>query len=459
MIMNLIKPIPEIIVSTLITTPMAVYVDPAAGSDANLGTLASPWKTLANVPRYFSVSPLLLSTLDVFLLNDAPAGDDFIFQPRIGTNGAFYFHGALVPTGGGTLTAVTRARAKATNVPLGVTDGAQAWAAHIDELFVDTTVGPNSGALAWIEKDEGANVARLTPAVIPSLTTQFANNPPEVTPTAGDTYTTNRLVKIAGAFSLTPIGNTAFQTNAARCVVDKIDFAPDQTGRIAFSSFSSIGGTKFLLFNCRFSNTPLFPPTNMIDIVNCYSIPGASLNPAPGANLNLVAGGARTTGATALFGEGRIFIRNGYQIQAGGAVTNQISMVNAANVLVFDLGIFDWTAQAISVDQASYLELVNDSALWGTSAVGGSFAINVRGGFVGFNVSLVAKMPIAGAVGTFTLNGRTTGPAIDYVAAPPVYTLNRAYTPALVDAATGAGGFGGSVSEPSSGCCGIHIRN
>jgi len=424
------------------------HIDPAnaGASNQNTGLAGSPLAAIEEYTRRVGSAPRVDAQVDIFIDSDTPAGDNLVISPNVQPNGFWFLHGGFVQTGAGQLTA-SRGRVIATNTPVGVTDAAQNWTLRTDEIFVDTTAGANLNAMAWIVKDEGGGVGRLTSVVQVDATAQFLQTAAtEITPGAVDTYTINRLVKISGDISITPTGPFSFTASKGRVVIDKVHFTPSTAGRTPFIVILA-NGPQMALTTCRFGSTTLFGAGGLLlNVVNCYST--VAWNPNSNSRGNVVAGGIR---AATYFCEGNWTLKGGFLLQ--GAST--FNGLYATPIAFTDAAIFDWTGAAVTLDFGSVAQIAN---LWGTSAVAGSFVFNVRRGFVEYEVSAAVALPIAGAVATFTINGRTTGPAVDFAAGPPVaFTANRAYTFANLDATVAAGGFGGGVVEPSSACS-IHLH-
>lgn len=308
--------------------------------------------------------------------------------------------------------------------------------------------------MAWIVKDEGAGVGRLTSVVQVNTGAQFLQlSTTEVTPGNTDTYTINRLRRVQGDVSITPTGPFVFEASKARVVVDQLHFDPSAVGRTPFIVILA-NGPQMAVTTCRFGRTPLFGAGGLLlNVVNSFTS-GVNWNPNSNSRGNMVAGGSRNA---AFFGEGNWTLMGGFLLQ-GDASSGGYNLVFPGILGFTDAAAFDWgtnVAAAVTVDQGACAIVTK---LWGVSAVGGSFVFRIIAGAVEYNTSAAAALPIAGAVATYALNARTTGPAVDFAAGPPVaFTANRSYTAANLDQTVAGGGFGGSILEHSSGCT-IHLR-
>lgn len=168
------------------------YVNSATGNDANDGATAlTPLLTLAELGRRWQGRTLAQNTtinlsgtftepLQLFATNPLNFTVTVVGQ-------------APTQTGTGSLTAAFVAYAPATNVDAKVTDAAQTWAPLIGHR-VRMTSGAANGAIAWLIKDLGANVARVS---------QFVNRATgaAATPAAGDTYVTETLATSIWGYS------------------------------------------------------------------------------------------------------------------------------------------------------------------------------------------------------------------------------------------------------------------
>ena len=120
----------------------------------------------------------------------------------------------------------------------------------------------------------------------------------------------------------------------------------------------------------------------------------------------------------------------------------------------------DWTAgPAISIraEGVVYLGVVNGGVgrLWGTSAVAGTYAVQIHSGKLVLGTAGGTAPTIVGALTAtqdFRVRGQVAGPAFDTTT--NLWTIpgvNRAYTWANLALAVAAVGFGGNAVDPTSG--------
>lgn len=428
------------------TTQAVWYIDPLNGNDINDGLLSSTAvKTFYEFRRRVGNFAIISRVVDITLLNDLPFTDPLIWSPIITTTGQINFRGTRTQVSTGTFSTV-RARAGATNIPLGVTDVSQNWTTQLTRLVVMTS-GTNIGAAAWVAKDEGSNIGRLSTLTVYSTTQQFITGT-EATPLVTEQYAVYTLTKILSDVGISSAnGSNVSEVNQGKIHFIDLDIIPNTTGRSATSNVN--GPLRFAWINCIFRGQVSDKNPNTSYINCCFTTSGGH---APGwSNSVNFYGGLFTTAAT--FTAGRSFLRLGLLFQgigltlSGGAVDCQID----------DVGFMDWTGAAVIIQShAKASNFLN--RMWGVSAVGGSYPLNIKSGFMEYLTGAVAKFTIVGAAANhFQISGNINGPGFDRTGSPPIFTALRSYTWTLLDTTVAGGGFGGSTIDYQSGQ-GIHLR-
>lgn len=139
-------------------TQDAFYVNAVTGSDLNPGTIAAPLKTLAKLAQLLEGRYLPQDTA-INLTGVFP--DPLVIQATMALGKTLTVLGEA-PTQDyvGSITAAFVPYAPATNVDAKLTDAARVWAALIGKR-IRMTSGAALGAITWLMKDLGANVARV----------------------------------------------------------------------------------------------------------------------------------------------------------------------------------------------------------------------------------------------------------------------------------------------------------
>jgi len=437
------------------------YIDPVLGVDSNTGLASTTaLKTWSEYVRRVGVAPYIRNRVDIYLLGDMPSTDPVVLRPVLHPNGFLYIHGTKTVVATGVLTAVT-ARAVATNTSLSGADTTTptVWTSHVGRLVEITASGTPArvGAAWWVAKDLGANTARFTTAATEILETSGTPSLTEVTPAAGDVFAIYTLSKIA-QFDIIATHGRSLTAGLSRVIIEYVNII-DETGLSKQSNCSSVvyTGARVWMSRCGFGTVMFL--TNII----CHnSLFGAASNPQFGSSASsgystttIVAGGSITIFTVALFTKLRLLA--GALFQSTGLFT----IASPVGVLeVQDAGWMDWgagPAMRIIAGATLYLGVVNGGVgrLWGTSAVAGTYAVQVHSGKLVLGTAGGTAPTIAGALTAtqdFRVRGQVAGPAFDTTT--NLWTIpgvNRAYTWANLALAVAAVGFGGNAVDPTSG--------
>ena len=158
------------------------YVDSVNGNDANTGaTAGTALKTLAELTRRFQARLLAQDTT----INLSGTFTNFLSLRCSITQGkTLTVQGTMTQASAGSITAAFVAYAPATNVDAKLTDATQTWATQVDRR-IRMTSGAAADSIAWVLKDLGANVARVSQFVLRGIA---GNSGKMVTPAQNDTY-------------------------------------------------------------------------------------------------------------------------------------------------------------------------------------------------------------------------------------------------------------------------------
>jgi len=437
------------------------YIDPTAGSDAGAGdSAAAALRTWAEFVRRVGVAPYIKSRVDVYLLGNIPVADPVFLRPIVQGSGMLFIHGTKTLVTAGVLTAVT-ARVVATNTPLSGADTTTptVWAAHVGRLVEITASGTPArvGAAWWVAKDLGANTARFSTAVTQVVETGTAPSSTEVTPGVGDVFAVYTLSKI-GILDILATHGTSLVTLTSRVIVEYANVVDDtaalKQSQLGATTYST---TRVSASRCLFSYRMF--ATN-VSLQNCWydtaaiAVFGNSTSASNGSAI-MAAGGCAASSVQGIFG--RLQLQSGALFQG----TASITVVSKQGTLeIQDGGFMDWTAgPAISIraEGVVYLGVVNGGVgrLWGTSAVAGTYAVQIHSGKLVLGTAGGTAPTLAGALTAtqdFRVRGLVAGPAFDTTTnAWTSVGTNRNYTWANLALAVAASGFGGNAMDPTSG--------
>lgn len=403
------------------------------------GSGIGPCRTYGEIATRWGTTAPTLGQVTVLQFLSDDTGENVAIDPRIVQGGALYVVGTptQVTWGSSALGAVT-AKNRATSTLLQANLG-QAASAAVGMMLYDTT----HPGRAWVDSAVG-NVATLTQPMVPntpSAPTHYAPFPAEVnTWTSGDAFTVERPTKVRLTEYLPT--QSAGDTTVS-------------TGTLSFLSGvwvvdpSGVGTSQFV------TNTSLFISEARSDAFVIYS--GSSIQ--PGSFLG-------TTANSWFAGTGAF---NGAWM-SGGAIatvaaprTYPVTFL-ASNGLDGDLILHGQTAVQTNASQNNaesllslvyldnevdvYTQLNVSQNEYGATATYGAYTLNVKRGGVLTYVAPALSTFLGTPTLKFTTN--TTGCSVTN-ASPAVWNCGISLTPANLDAAAGASGFGGSAIDRVNG--------
>lgn len=245
------------------------FVDATNGHDENTGIDDThAIKTNAELMRRWG-GPVVEVTSSITLtyLTATPASDPLNGRVVVAAGGAFAM--ASVPTvvRSSTFTAVTAIN-RATAQPLHVTDGAVDWTADVGRQLV-ISAGARVGMRAWVAKNMGAGVGRLSPLTL--CPTVDYGSPTLATPVVGDAYQVRTLPSVyVGTFEIVA-GTGDIPGSVSTCSVSDLGFNGGYGVRGTFRISGTMGQVRGCLFasvrvasdractfsSCKFDGTTL----------------------------------------------------------------------------------------------------------------------------------------------------------------------------------------------------------
>lgn len=420
-------------------------IDPVGGDDENIGVYASPLKTWAELSRRLTAwTGVFVTEVDteVFIINDVPPTDPIIgfFRGGGGKDREYGTIGRFVITGQKTVQfqGVISAKDDLSVAAPGVTNKATStWlvASEINHLIFDAS----NQRYAWIHGDLGGGQAELTPwCNINEVDGDFGTTTGNTTVGASvDTYS---LPSVFGQCYI--MGESGLQGEWwAPVLVQGLTFDatnPEQTG------YGSIfGGVLTIFQNCRFLGENRFSGGTMY-LNNCYYNGVTPFVVAPACKMQIGAGLLRAaTQSPANTGAAVLDIRNNPILTYTLAI-NRMGYVRAANLFFRIPG----TQAGFIVTDGGTLRVPNSGTICGDTS--GNAAMLAAGGrLLSFN-DTVSKWLLLCASPAFAFTGGGACRAFDE--STGTFTNARLLTPANIDAAVAAGGFGGGVLDQHSGC-------
>lgn len=303
-------------------------VDPVVGNDENVGSVASPLKTFAELARRWGLYGRLKQNTAVTLLGDLPASDPISFKVEL-VGVRLNIIGTVTVVRSGSFTGVT-ARNEATNTPWQVVDAAMAgtWTTDIGRRL-KLTSGAGVNGVSYIAKDLGAKTARTSEwGTIPS--------PPGVSgtfvvPAPADTYNVEQISSAIYGDCSVRSANVSTVGIITQCSFIDIRFAGT-----SFAQFPFIVGAPFYAFyGCRFDQGASNCAQLQSFWTNCDFV--GPWQTTEGAFASLDMGIARSTsflfGGIVIF-DGHFFCQG--KAGAGGVVVGGFAKANFSEIAVFD---------------------------------------------------------------------------------------------------------------------------
>lgn len=334
------------------------YVDVAAGNDQNAGTVAAPLKTLAELQRRWEAKKTLGATSITLI---GVSTEALILQATLA--GALTVSGTPTLIYTGAVGAYQAQAAPANDARL--TDAgvvaAGGWGANLQRRL-RLTSGASSGAIAWVLKDLGGNVARVSQFI---LMTGVAANP-----APGDSYVIETLPVEIGGFQI-------FMQGGFSVTLQDLSVRPNGT----VSSYGSVNGGA--------SSGLLFHKMQTLG-ANSLNIGGGTYLTMRGcSNVNQLFLGKN--GIQNLFGHAAfntINVQQGGDIRfSGGPCAFQAARLNVnlygmsdynVDVAFYDVS----TAAPVTIGEGSVFSGSGSasSQLWGINNTGAFYGVNVNAG-------------------------------------------------------------------------------
>lgn len=463
------------------------YVDPVNGNDENDGTAATttgtvgPMKTMRELTRRLGPKARLAPPYNasaaaylvvIHLLDDMPLGgaDDLTPSWLIGPDVVVWIRGRVKSTlRTGTFTAV-RAADPANLVPWAITDSSvpTSWTAIAGAVGsrIRITSGTRANNYAWIVKDEGGKVGRVSPFGSSTILGSSDSAGPDaqrrfnaiVSPQVGDAYAVETLTRlVVGAFtdiSFIGAGNSA--TNWPPAVY---------LGEVALSSTNSGSSSTY----------GLTVGTDVVDTPQEEGSYGVGLK-MYSTKVEAVLSTRGHITAVNTHEAGSVYVLSGRFEKLGGATFGAISYggtycchkdpisqglpVAGKDLLIQSLAVFDASSKpgvvvgspgagsAVThgvLALGAHFESADPVRLWGAgNAAGVSLTANCS-----LSYSSGATLSITGSGGDYLLNASSTARAWDESSG--TFTSARTCSWSNLALAIGSGGLGGNAQDVASG--------
>lgn len=447
-------------VGSVALTQASWFIDPAGshgGSDSNVGTDSGhPLLTFGELSRRFGPTPWAIkqATVITWMSSSGDTVDPVDVNMELSGPYFIYFQGTPTAVSSGTFSAVV-AKDRATQTRPTVKDGSRAWT--LGDRIRITTAGPRFGAIAWVQKDLGAGIARTTDWQIRTedVVYQLAI---QVNPQVGDAYVVESLPSInLGVYDChvsTINGGTPY-----------VFFRDLQFQNSPFLAALRSAGVQTTVdfVHCRFVHEELFCFTNS-QFLNCHVEGHLDLDTVVStAFLSLSGGGASgALGAGVVHANARSiisldfdWISDNYSFAIDSGAYGYIGSAGLFDTLVSEdtsngdaVLVGDISGQAISGPSNLELQQNQDASplLWGNGNTGHGIALGVNS-----SVNIGAGVPtptITGLLGDWRFGSQVTeltGIAYDATTFAPGAPL--ACTWVNLDLPQPAG-FGGAAHHP-----------
>lgn len=259
--------------STAALAQAAWYIDPVAGTDANVGdVIGEPIKTDRERRDRLGIGGVVdnvSNRLDIYLLSNMVPTDPLdLSEQVVGLDMVIFVHGTATTVRTGTFTAVTpidNTNAGTGGNMLGLTDdvGPVTW---VDKQRVTIVGGARDGARGWVKKNVGGGAGVFSTFAFPAEGV-FDFSLTEVTPQVGDAY------KVETLSTVYLTEQTIRSQGHSSALFTRLMFVDCHVAQNSFTNWlvlhSSEGLTPFILDGCLID--PIVrSPGSSIQLQNCY---------------------------------------------------------------------------------------------------------------------------------------------------------------------------------------------
>lgn len=430
------------------------FIDAVNGNDANDGaTSLTAIRTDEERQRRMGPSPLWNGTYHLRYLSDIATA----YWGGVRTlDSAIFIHGSATNGQGqsvlftGVVDALV-AQNPAANQPFEVTSSAipVSWTASgLVGSRVRLTSGANAGAKSWVMKDLGGAAPNAKARCcdfgqVVAYTAPMTQPTAQAAPTATNGFVVERLTKITQCtMAIVPLLSPPFGT-APGVTFESLDLGTGGFLTIACAD-------KVLLDGCIWKPSSVQNSGN-VTCTNVQLASGSTLG--SGFQQIQMAFGYVPGNVTfnCLGSAFQNFMSQGGAIEWRSLANNHLG--NGQSIGSRGVAVFDNTTGIGCVVVRYGGAILLDGILWGAGNTVpiGFFGSGCRLDFATSTAAAGAgQIPIASTSPDFSMQTRTSVPAFDQTTS--LYTAVRALSPANVFATVAAGGFGGSVVDPVTGC-------
>ncbi len=413
------------------------YVSTSGDDGASGTTSSTPIKTFAELAKRLSSAhyPVLpgaastaISAIQLIVVNllsmSYPSTDPLRLRVSLPANTLLAFVGSTSTIASGTFSAIT-AQNPATNQATQGTDATKTWTTYLKKRVRNTTVGANLDQVAWVAKDLGSNVARLSRpcnAVMPAPANALSGSAPpdrlfQTTVTegafsSGDTYVIEDITTLY--LGDIDIGST-FQGSATLPVIGFAHISFQQEGNNAAASIRLPSGAVIPNFKgCSFAAAALASAVNQANNFEncCFAGTGAGGGAVNCVRASMFIRGGLATGQVSCRPGSFLSIDNDFMIQ--GVSGNGVSVIGGTTIMV-KACVFDATSAGISQGNSTsnaggYSDLQIGTRLWGSGNA--TFGLE-QGAGCKCRYNTGAAITITGTSGDFKQAGLATNRSWD----------------------------------------------
>ena len=409
------------------------------GLPDNTGQAGSPITLAEARARTYNGARAIITQPLTLQIDDAAFTDDLIYAADIRNGASLQILGTETQTNASAFTAWT-ARVPSTNTPNQGTNAAENWTNRLNQLIRDTTAVSRPGA--WVVKDQGGNVGRISTFLIFNIATTLSF-PNEFTPGNTDNYATFAVTTASGKIDLDFEGPQVIAVGGPKVQVGSLKLSPAAglalsvrargvlsylTDVIVDAAASQIAG------GWRYVNVQLTTNFGLVDSGDSFSIFGGYINKPAGFFFNNV---------------GFVNLATGFLAQGGRLLFSGQTFARITDAGIFDVPALGSEGGIVDVQESATVEGNGGTSVWGSGNGANTCALQVENGGVidAAAQAWATTFPVTVASANLITGINTTG-TFAFDAAGGAFTAARNLTLALLDTNIAGGGFASNYDNP-----------